>query len=114
MRSASQAAASDIEINQTSVSVLVNISNVADGHSEHGVIGSVQADGPSLIIPVSKRVQVDVHGSSNLGFTVKEVGRSDYQIRPTSDDIKKKENANQRYLLSTAVLFKGYKAFVYG
>lgn len=73
-----------IRINQTSVSILVNISNVADCHSKHGVVGSVEADGPSLIIPVSEGVQVDVHSSSDLGFTVKEVGSADDQIRPTN------------------------------
>lgn len=78
----------NIKINRTSVSILVNISNVADCHSKHGVIGSIEADGPSLIVPVSERVQVDVHSSSNLGFTVKEVGSPDNQIRPTSVDKK--------------------------
>lgn len=79
----------DTEINPTSVSILINISNVADCHSKHGVVGPVEADGSSLIIPVSERVQVDVHSSSDLGFAVKEVWSSDNQVSPTEKRFKK-------------------------
>lgn len=40
----------------TSVSVLVKISNVADCQSKHGVIGPIETDGPSLIVPVAEGV----------------------------------------------------------
>lgn len=67
----------------TSVSVLINISDVADCHTKHGVIGPVEPDGPSLIVPVAKGVQVDIHCSTDLCLTVKEIWSSNNQIGPT-------------------------------
>lgn len=67
----------------TSISILVQISNAADCHPEHGVVGPVQTDGPGLIIPVAKGVQVDVHSSTNLRLAVKEIWSSNNEICPT-------------------------------
>ena len=61
----------------TSISILVQISDVADRHPEHGVIRPVEADRPSVIVPVTERVQVDVDGSTDLGLAVEKVGSSD-------------------------------------
>lgn len=69
----------------TSISVLVKISNTAHRHSKHGIVGPIETDGPSLIIPVAKGVQVDVYSPTNLSLTVKEVWSSNNQIRPTKD-----------------------------
>ena len=69
----------------TAISVLVQISDVADRHSKHGVVGPVETDRPSLIIPVAKGVQVHVHGPSDLCFTVKEIRSSNDQIRPAGN-----------------------------
>lgn len=67
----------------TSVSVLVQISDAADGHPEHGVVGPVETDRPGLIVPVAEGVQVDVHSPADLCLTVKEIRSSDNQIRPS-------------------------------
>lgn len=67
----------------TSISILVEISDATNCHPEHGVVCPVQTDGPGLIIPVAKGVQVDVHSSTNLRLTVKEIWSSNNEIRPT-------------------------------
>lgn len=68
----------------TSVPVLVQISYVADCHSKHGVVGPVETDGPSLVVPVTEGVQVHVHSPTNLCLTVKEIRSSNNQICPAT------------------------------
>lgn len=67
----------------TSISILVEISDATDCHPEHGVVRPVQTDGPGLIIPVAKGVQVDIHSSTDLRLTVKEIWSSNNEICPT-------------------------------
>lgn len=67
----------------TSISILVEISDATDCHPKHGIVCPVQTDGPGLIVPVAKGVQVDVHSSTDLRLTVKEIWSSNNEICPT-------------------------------